>query len=84
MRIQVHLLAIVCASAVLTLGCQPAKEAATTEPAAEAPKAPTSEPNAAAPSPRGEPGDAPAAKAEGKPNIVVIWGDGIGESNISA
>ena len=83
MRIQVHLLAIVCASAVLTLGCQPAKEAPTTEPAAEAPKAPTSEPNAAAPSPRGEPGDAPAAKAEGQPNIVVIWGDDIGISNLS-
>jgi len=83
MRIQIHLLAIVCASAVLTLGCQPAKEAATTEPAAEAPKAPTSEPNAAAPSPRGEPGDAPAAKAEGQPNIVVIWGDDIGISNLS-
>ena len=83
MRIQLHLLAIVCASAVLTLGCQPAKEAATTEPAAEAPKAPTSEPNAAAPSPRGEPGDAPAAKAEGQPNIVVIWGDDIGISNLS-
>ena len=83
MRIQLHLLAIVCASAVLTLGCQPAQEAATTEPAAEAPKAPTSEPNAAAPSPRGEPGDAPAAKAEGQPNIVVIWGDDIGISNLS-
>ena len=83
MRIQLHLLAIVCASAVLTLGCQPAKDAATTEPAAEAPKAPTSEPNAAAPSPRGEPGDAPAAKAEGQPNIVVIWGDDIGISNLS-
>ncbi|MGB3052921.1 MAG: arylsulfatase [Polyangiales bacterium] len=72
-----------CASAALTLGCQPAKEAATTEPAAEAPAASTSEPNAAAPSPRGEPGDAPAAKAEGKPNIVVIWGDDIGISNLS-
>ena len=83
MRIQLHLLAIVCASAVLTLGCQPAKEAATTEPAAEAPKTSTSEPNAAAPSPRGEPGDAPAAKAEGQPNIVVIWGDDIGISNLS-
>jgi arylsulfatase len=83
MRIQLHSLAIVCASAVLALGCQPAQEAATTEPAAEASKAPTSEPNAAAPSPRGEPGDAPAAKAEGQPNIVVIWGDDIGISNLS-
>ena len=83
MRIQLHSLAIVCASAVLALGCQPAQEAATTEPAAEAPKARTSEPNAAAPSPRGEPGDAPAAKAEGQPNIVVIWGDDIGISNLS-
>jgi arylsulfatase len=69
---------------VLTLGCQPAKEAATTEPAAEAPTDSTSEPNAAAPSPRGEPGDAPAAKAEGQPNILVIWGDDIGITNISA
>ena len=85
MRIQLHSLAIVCASAVLTLGCQPAKEAATTEPAAKTPQttASPSEPNAAAPSPRGEPGDTPAAKAEGQPNIVVIWGDDIGISNLS-
>ena len=83
MRIQLHLLVIVCASVVLSLGCQPAKEAATTEPAPEAPTAPASEPNAAAPSPRGEPGNAPAAKAEGQPNIVVIWGDDIGISNLS-
>jgi len=27
---------------------------------------------------------AAAAQAADKPNIVVIWGDGIGESNISA
>src|SRR5689334_19133005 len=30
------------------------------------------------------PGTAPAARAGKKPNIVVIWGDDVGQSNISA
>jgi arylsulfatase len=78
---------VLCAGTALTLGCQPPEEAATTEPAAEAPPAPApdraADASSEAPSPRGETGVAPASKAQGKPNIVVIWGDDIGISNLS-
>lgn len=83
MRTPLHLLAILCATAALTIGCQPAKGAATAEPAAQAPTASASEPNAASSSPRGKT-DAPAAKAEGPPNILVIMTDDVGIWNISA
>ena len=82
----------VLASAAIAIGCQAPREAATTESAAETPS--TSSAAAApdraapspteAPSPRAAAGVAPAAKAQGKPNIVVIWGDDIGISNVSA
>ncbi len=87
MRSQLYLLMVLCAGTALTLGCQPPEEAATTEPAAEAPPAPApdraADASSEAPSPRGETGVAPASKAQGKPNIVVIWGDDIGISNLS-
>jgi len=33
---------------------------------------------------RAAPAPTPAASSEGKPNIVIIWGDDIGQSDISA
>src|SRR5271165_2065003 len=38
----------------------------------------------AAPPSHAQPGAAPAKAAKGPPNIVIIWGDDIGQSDISA